>query len=143
MKARRSLDVVLEQVRIERATQLDHFDALDSKAGSCWGSPARWLRLSTGQHLFAWLARLAAAVAGLVALWTFVPRKYASTDVLVLRQRYLGAEPAFTKLVLLDNHVSMVETNQRLIGRKARRLQVAMACLAAAVMLASMGVPLH
>jgi hypothetical protein len=91
----------------------------------------------------AWLARLAAAVAGLVALWTFLPRKCASTEARVLRQRYLGAEPAFTKPVLLDSQVSMVELNQRLRGRKVRRLQVAMACLAAAVILAAMGVPLH
>jgi hypothetical protein len=35
-----------------------------------------------------------------------------------------------------------VEANQ-LLGRKARRLQVAMACLAAAVILAAMGVQLH
>ena len=33
----RSLDVVREEIRIERAAQLQHFDALDSKAGIVLG----------------------------------------------------------------------------------------------------------
>jgi hypothetical protein len=39
-----SLDLLVDEMRIIRQDQIQHFDALDSKAGSCWGFLGRLWR---------------------------------------------------------------------------------------------------
>ena len=46
--ATRSLDVLLEHVQQVRAQQLQHFDALDAKAGILLGSAAALTALGAG-----------------------------------------------------------------------------------------------
>jgi hypothetical protein len=99
-----SLEIVLEEARAERAAQLQHFDALDAKAGVLLGF---------------------------------------SAALVALRRRYLGANSRFTKLALLDPRLEMLEEAADLLRRKARRLQLAITSLAAAMLLVAVGIPLH
>jgi len=133
----------MEEVRIERAAQLEHFDALDGKAGIVLGFAGVIVALAPSHHLVVGLGRIAAVVAGLIALWAFQPRKFQLTDVFALREKYLAAEPQFTKLILLDAQISMMLATSRLLKRKALKLRLAMVTLAAAVVLVSIGIPLH
>jgi hypothetical protein len=142
-KGIRSLDVVIEQTRIERASQLEHFDALDAKAGIVLGFAGAIVALGAAHDLIAAFGRFAAAIAGLLAIWTYVPRKLEITDVHALRRKYLGAEREFTKLVLLDTQISMFKATKYLLDVKARRLKYAMTLLAIAVVLAAWGTPIH
>jgi len=60
-----------------------------------------------------------------------------------LRDKYLGAEPAFTKLVVLDTDIAMMLATAHLMERKALKLKGAMSLLAMAVLLIAVGIPLH
>ncbi len=135
----RSLDPILEEVRSERAAQLRHFDALDTKAGIILGFAGALVALAPTGELIVDLGRLAGAVSGIVALWTFWPRGYWSTDLLQLRDLYLTAEPEFTKLNLLDTQVGMSRHLSRVLKGKAQRLKWAMGFLALAALLTALG----
>jgi hypothetical protein len=142
-KGIKSLDVVLEEVRIERAAQLQHFDALDAKAGVVLGFSGAVVALAPAHHLIVGIGRLAAVIAAISALWTFMPRRFELTDVRSLRTKYLEAEPGFTKLTLMDTQISMMEATKRLLRKKAARLNFAMAFLALGVMLVAVGMPIR
>ncbi len=139
----RSLDVIIEESRIERSAQLEHFDALDAKAGIVMGFAGAIVALAPSRHLVVGLGRLASVLAGLLALWTFWPRWFEVTNVYALRTKYLAADPASTKLAVLDTHVSMMETTKLLLHQKARRLGWAMVSLGLGIVLVAIGIPLH
>jgi hypothetical protein len=139
-----SLDLILDKALVERANQLQHFDALDAKAGIILGFAGALVALTPGaQHLVTDFGRLSAVVAGLAALWAFLPRKYDVTNVSALRRKYLAAEQAFTKVHLLDSQIVMLESTAEVLRRKARRIKAAMVALATAVILVAIGIPLH
>ncbi|MBA2273701.1 MAG: hypothetical protein H0W21_07355 [Actinobacteria bacterium] len=83
--------------------------------------------------------RLAAVGAALLSLWAFLPRKYPVLDTRKLRDRYLRADPGFTKLHLLDTQIRMEEVASALLDRKAFRLKLAVGLLAIAVLLIAAG----
>jgi len=135
----RSLDPILEEVRSERAAQLRHFDALDTKAGIILGFAGALVALAPMGPLVVDLGRLAAAASGIVALSTFWPRGYWSTNLLQLRDLYLTAEPGFTKLNLLDTQIAMSRQLGGVLNGKAKRLKWAMVFLAVAALLTAAG----
>jgi hypothetical protein len=139
----RSLQVVLGEVRVERDAQLRHFDALDAKAGIILGFAGAIVALAPSHHLVAGIGRLVAVISGLLSLWTFWPRRFELTNLYALREKYLGAEPEFTMLVLLDTQISMMATTRDTLDHKASRLKAAMTSLALAVVLVAAGIPLH
>jgi hypothetical protein len=143
LKVTGSLDVIIEEARIERAAQLKHFDGLDAKAGLVLGFAGAIVALAPSRHLVVDLGRAAAVAAGLMALWTFLPRKYELTNVFALREKYLAAEPRFTKLALLDAQISMMSATKKLLELKAARLKLAMAMLALGITLLAVGIPIH
>jgi hypothetical protein len=134
-----SLDPILEEVRSERAAQLRHFDALDSKAGIILGFAGALVALAPTGSLVVDLGRLAGSLSGIMALLTFWPRGYWSTDLLRLRDLYLTAQPEFTKLNLLDTQIGMTHQLGGVLKEKATRLKWAMGFLAAAALLTALG----
>jgi hypothetical protein len=140
----RSLDVVAEEVRAQRDGQLTHFDALDSKAGIVLGFAGALVALAPGGHnLLVEFGRAAAALSGLLALWSFWPRRYWHIDLRSLRDLYLTTEPHFARLRLLDTQIAMAESMRAAITSKALRLKLAMVALAVAAVLTAVGLALH
>lgn len=135
----RSLDPILEEVRSERAAQLRHFDTLDTKAGITLGFAGAMVALAPTGALIVDLGRLAGAVSGILALSTFWPRGYWSTNLLQLRDLYLTSEPEFTKLNLLDTQIGMSRQLGGVLKEKAERLKWAMGFLALAALLTAFG----
>ena len=106
----RSLEVVREEARAERDVQLKHFDSIDTKAGIVLGFAGALVALVSGRRTtLVELGRTVAVLSGFLSLWTFWPRRYWSTDLRPLREKYLAAEPEFTRLRLLDTHIEMAE----------------------------------
>lgn len=139
--ATRSLDVLLEHVQQVRAQQLQHFDALDAKAGILLGFAGALIALSPrGNPVILDLSRGVAVVSAFFALATFWPRGFPITRVFELRQRYLASDERFTKLVLLDTQVAMARSSSPIIDAKARRLQISMTALGVAAALTALGV---
>ncbi len=128
------LDLVLEEARSERQTQLVHFEALDAKAGVVLGFAGALVALapSRSDALLA-VARSFGVISGLAALSSFWPRRYWLTDLKSLRERYLTSESAFTKLRVLDAMVVEAAQVRDALIRKGKLLKIAMAALALAV----------
>ena len=119
----RSLAIVVDEVRVERQMQLSHFDSLDSKAGIVLGFAGALVALTpSGFSALVSAGRALAIVSGFSALWTFWPRRYWSTDLRPLRDKYLAAEPAFTTVRLLDTQIDMIERMGHILQNKALRL---------------------
>lgn len=137
----RSIDVLSDEVHEQLATQLGHFESLDAKAGVLLGFAGLFVVFApdTGNALVG-AARVAGVVSAAASLLTFMLRRYPAVDLVPLRENYLAAEPAFTRLRLLDTHMAILERGHGLIDRKVRRLTVAVGSLLVAIVLASMGV---
>jgi hypothetical protein len=136
-----SLNEILEEVRAEREGQNAHFDALDSKAGILLGFAGALVALTpTEDHLLVDVGRMAAVLAAALALWAFWPRRYSVTNLRVLRDRYLTADPRFTQKTLLDTHIQMAEQINESLRRKVWRVKAAMVALGAAALLVAIGV---
>lgn len=136
----RSLDILLDHVRTVRAQQLQHFEALDSKAGIILGFAGALVALSPGGGpVLLMLGRGVAVVSAFVALATFWPRSFLVTDISELRTRYIASEEHFTKLVLLDTQVDMARASLPVIDEKAGRLRAAMVMLGLAAVLTAVG----
>jgi len=137
----RSLDVLLDQARLERAHQLQHFDALDGKAGILLGFAGALIALApSGLRVALDGGRAAAVVAGYFALRTFWPRSIPITNLLVLRQGHTASDEAFRKLALVDNQIDIVRRSRVILRDKAWRLKASMASLGIASVLTAVGV---
>ncbi len=136
----RSIEVVAHEVRSERAAQLSHFDAIDTKAGVLLGFAGAIVALSSGASWPILAAgRWFAVLAGLFVLGSFWPRKYWTTDLRSLREAYLAAEPAFTQLHLLDSQIVFTERAHRTLERKAVLLKCSMGTLGLAIVALALG----
>lgn len=138
-----SLDLVALRVQAQLEHQLRHFDGLDNKAGIVVGFAGVVVTIAEGLKPLAIAGRLAAVLAAMLALWSFLPRRYPVLDTRRLRNRYLRADPEFTKLHLLDTQIRMEERASVLLDRKAFRLKLAVVCLTAAVLLIAAGILLE
>jgi hypothetical protein len=121
-----SLQFIAEEVRQERLIQLRHFDALDLKAGIVLGFAGALVALGPIANVLADIGRLVAVVSGLIAIVAFWPRRYWATNLATLRDVYLGSEPVFTRLRLLDTHIAMSRELVTTLQRKALLLKLAM-----------------
>ena len=136
----RSIQVVAEEVRSERAAQLSHFDAVDTKAGVLLGFAGAIVALSSGSSgSLAASGRWLAVLAGLFALSSFWPRRYWTTDLRGLREAYLAAEPEFTELHLLDSQIVFAERAHQTLGRKVLLLKASMGTLGLAIVVLAIG----
>jgi hypothetical protein len=144
MRGISAIEIVADEVRSERAAQLGHFDAVETKAGVLLGFAGAITALSSrpvGPFSASGLG--AAVLSGLLALMSFWPRKYWRTDLEALRARYLAADPAFARIRLLDSQIVMAERSYRTLAWKVRFLKLAMVSLAAAVPLSALGTALE
>ncbi len=80
-----------------------------------------------------------AAIAAGLAVWSFQPRPAPLIEARMLRDRYLRAEPRFTRVHLLDAAIRMIEDGAPLVRTKIRRLRAAMTLLMAATALLATG----
>ena len=136
----RSLDVVEEVVRREREVQMRHWEAVDAKAGVMLAFAGALAALApAGVSLLVDVGRAIAVGGALVALWAFWPRGYGAVKLRAFRDRYLSSEPTFARLHLTDSLITTVERDAAILDRKADRLKVAMALLAAAACLVTVG----
>lgn len=135
-----SLEPISRETVRARAEQQAHFDSLDAKAGVVIGfsgilaaiAPASGDVLIIGARVFA----VVAAVSALLASW---PRTQPVPQALGLRARYLEAEATLTEVRLLDLRVEMIQRSSKILGIKARLLQVATAALTVSVLLIGVG----
>lgn len=134
-----SLDLLLQLVQAERDKQLQHFDALDAKAGVIVGFTGVLVALAASEpgRIVA-LGMGAGMLSGGFALAAFWPRAHPVLEPTPLR-RYLTAEEQFTKLTVLDTLEEMVNETSVLLQRKGLRLRVSLAALAVAVVLIGVG----
>ena len=136
----RSLPVLRDEVQFEREAQLRHFDGLDSEAGIILGFAGALAALAPRTlNIVVDLGRLAAVVGALTALWAFWPRTFPVTELRPLRDLYLGADPRFTELRLLDTHIEIAGLAHTRLLKKASRLKLAMMTLAVAALLVGTG----
>ena len=137
-----SLDRLLAVVENERAQQINHFDAIDAKAGVILGFAGALVALVPDVALFFLIpGAVLAGSAALAALSCFYPQGIAARiQPRQLRDKYLTADERFTALTLLDTQVFMIEQSGRILQGKTRRLQAAMALLAAAVAVLGLGI---
>jgi len=135
-----SLDLLLDAVRQERAAQLSHFDALDSKAGIVLGFAAALVALSSDvSRSFRNVGVIVLSLAALLSAATFFPRQLPALDVTELRA-YLQAEVSFTKLRLHDTQVDMILGASAELTRKARLLKLAVLFLGVGAVILAAGI---
>lgn len=134
-----SLDLVLDEARIEREAQLRHFDSIDQKSGIVLGFSAVLVAVAPSEGLLVAVGRVSAAIGALLALASFLPRKYPVLSLRVLRDKYRNSEPVFTKRRLLDSMIYMVEEASRGLERKGTLLRLSTVFLAGAVLLVAAG----
>ena len=134
-----SLDLVLDEARIEREAQLHHFDSIDQKSGIVLGFSAVLVAVAPSEGLLVAVGRVSAAIGALLALASFLPRKYPVLSLRVLRDKYRNSEPVFTKRRLLDSMIYMVEEASRGLERKGTLLRLSTVFLAGAVLLVAAG----
>ncbi len=135
-----SLDLLLDTVRQERASQLSHFEALDSKAGIVLGFAAALVALSSDvSRSFRNVGVIVLSLAALLSAATFFPRQLPALDVRELRG-YLQAEVNFTKLKLHDTQVDMILGASAELTRKARLLKLAVLFLGVGAVILAAGI---
>ena len=77
-------------------------------------------------------------LAALTALSAIVPQRFATWDVTDLR-RYAAANPAFTRLAMLDTSLVMIASLRGLLEEKVRRFRGGAALLGLAVAATTVG----
>lgn len=140
-----SLGVLGDQVSAELATMNSHAESLDTKAGVVLGFAGVLVGLgataqvTVSEESAFQLGLDFAVVAALLAAWAFLPRRYPVLAVYRLRQRYLTAPEAETRLHLLDTQIEMAMRAANLVKRKGRRVRLSVGCLAIAAALVVAG----
>lgn len=133
-----SLSLIAAQVASERDAMNSHAESLDTKAGVVLGFAGVVVGLGAtapgdiSTRLVFQVGLVAGVLAGLLAAWAFLPRRYPVIEVLRLRDRYLTASEAETRLHLLDTQIEMVRQAADLVRRKGRRVKASVICLAGA-----------
>lgn len=85
------------------------------------------------------LGKSLATLSAAFAIGTFWPRRFWTMDVRALRDGYLAADPAFTRLRVLDTMIATARENDRTLALRGRTLKVAMVALALAAVLIGFG----
>ncbi|MGH3498965.1 MAG: hypothetical protein ACRDP1_16010 [Nocardioidaceae bacterium] len=131
-----SLDVVRGELDQRVAEQQQRSSDFDNRAGLLLGFAGVLIGLGTAGPLAVHLAgQVLAAAAGGAATWSLMPRISAAVSPRQLRNRYLAQDVETTKLSLLDTHIYLYEADDQRLTSKARRMRLAAALLALAVLL--------
>lgn len=131
-----SLELIAGAVAGELEALTHHVEALDTKAGVILGFAGvlAGLAVSRGQPI-AQLGIIIDVVAGLLAVFAFLPRKWPVLRAKSLREKYLTAQATGTQLHLLDTRIAMVEEASDLLARKGKLVTYALVSLMVAIAL--------
>lgn len=135
-----SSQIIAEKVAETRDALLRHSDAVDAKAGVLLGAAGAFVALAFTSFSWWRAPGIACAVAaGLGALLVFLPDRYPTLELRRLRERYLAAEPVFTRRQVMDTEIVVIERHSIVLRRNARRLRFAVAMFALATVLLTGG----
>lgn len=135
-----SLDVVRRELDLEQQSHERRAGQVDTKAGLILAASGVVVALRASRpSLLGLLTQVAAAVAGGLAVFAFLPRVAGTLSPLELRKRYLHRPEHVTQLVVLDTRLSIHTDDEQQLKTKARRLKAAVLSLAVAVALALLG----
>ena len=134
--------LILDLMRDERSKRIDHFDALDGKAGTIVGFAAVLIVLTPSMPLVVRiLASGSAVVAAGVALAAFWPSGLPILDQRRLAE-YATSEAAFTERTLIDTLELMDAQAADVLRLKADRLGTALVALSVSGLMYGVGVML-
>jgi hypothetical protein len=71
------------------------------------------------------------------------PRVSAGLRPREVRDKYLGADPEFTKVKLLDTQIWLYEQDEKRLAKKVRRIRLAILFLAVAILFSLVGSIVH
>ncbi len=135
-----SLDVVRSELDREQESHERRAAQVDTKAGVILAAAGVVVAFrSTQPTLLGVLAQVAAALAGGLAIWAFLPRVAGTLSPLTLRNSYIHRPERVTKLVVLDTRLTIHADDEQQLKSKAKRLKWAVLSLGAAVALALSG----
>lgn len=128
-------------VEVERARQLTHFQALDTKAGVALGFAGVLVALTPDVPPLAGLiGTVLAATAAVFAVLAYLPRRLQGFDVAPIVRDYSAEDPRFVALELLAASRTLIRSNQVIVERKGRWLLGALGSLLAAVVVYAAGI---
>jgi hypothetical protein len=135
-----SLQLLYDLAGEEQRALVGPFQSLDTKAGIVLAFAGVLVTLSGGvRSVLTDLGRVAAALSGLLALLTFLPRRPPRVDVARIRDAHLRSEESFTRLHVLDTRLALLDRGAAILKSKARRLGYGFAALTVAVVLLAGG----
>lgn len=135
-----SFDVVRGELDREQASHERRAGQVDTKAGLILAAAGVIVTLrSADPVLLEVLAQVAAALAGGLAVFAFLPRVAGTLSPLELRRRYAHQPEDVTKLVVLDTRLIIHADDEQQLKAKAARLKLAIISLGVAVALALAG----
>lgn len=135
-----SLDVVRAELDREQESHERRAAQVDTKAGLILAAAGVVVAFrATQPTLLGVLAQVAAAVAGGLAIWAFLPRVAGTLSPLTLRNSYIHRPERVTKLVVLDTRLTIHADDEQQLKSKAKRLKWSVLSLGAAVFLALVG----
>jgi hypothetical protein len=137
-----SLGVIESAVERVDASYRDRANGLDSKAGILLSAAGVIVALiGTTGSITAIVGQVLAIAAGSTAAWVIVRRIDTAVAPQDLRDRYLGATPVRTRLVVLNSRIVLHAENEARLVTKARRLRSAsMLLLGSAVIIVVSGI---
>ena len=131
----KSIEVLEGEVREQLAAQWSYVENLDAEAGVVLGFSGLVVVVApAGDTVWVDLARLAAVLSGVIALFVFLPRDYPVVDLRAFLRGYLTAEPTTGLLALVDTHLNVLDHAAGLIDHKSRWLKGSIAALLVAIM---------
>jgi hypothetical protein len=140
-----SLAILGEVAGAELSAMSAHAESLDTKAGVILGFAGVLVGLgataqpSLSKSVAFQIGLSLAVVAAVLAAWAFVPRRFPVLELRVLRDKYLAAPEAETRLRLLDTQIQMTRQAADLARRKGHRIRLSAGCLAGAAALIMIG----
>jgi uncharacterized membrane protein len=137
-----SPELVAAAVEKERDRQAGHAESLDSKAGILLGFAGVVIALrGLGRNsLWSTVGVLLTVLAAASSVMAFAPRPFAVLEVRHLRNHYLRAAQAFTRLTLLDTEIEIMEATATLVRRKARFLLIGLVLLLLGIACIAIGI---
>ena len=139
-----SVEIIFKTVDKELRELTNHVESLDTKAsvilgfaGVMAGLAISHGQLSTHYGAVIYIGLSVDVVAGFMAMFTFLPRKWPVLQAKNLRDKYLMSPAEDTQLIILDSMISRVDEISRLLVKKGWLIKVALAALMLAIVLIS------
>jgi hypothetical protein len=136
-----SIAVVRAELDIEMTGVERRASNVDTKAGQVLGFAGVLVGLAI-KSVSSWIQAVGlvfAVLAGLVAIWVFLPRSASSISPRALRDGYLTTSEEQTRLVVLDTRIGLHKKDEEDLRKKRNRLFAAVLALFVAIVLVAAG----